>query len=166
MKFIDFNDKAIDCISIQQWRKIAKRDNSRCRNSTAENDVTLVCLSYDDGVRTERFDIAPHMAGKSKEVLHKELIKCHYAEIFSFGNKGFWVLQLNFDDCPEFPYCDAKFKTKEDAIKAAQLCKKAKTMEEAGAIIAKEFPEFATDIFDFLKWNEKTRKINEDTNNV
>ena len=157
MKFIDFNDEAIDCISIEEWRRLAKRDNARREKSEdEEKEITLVCLSYDDGVRYDR----------AKKVLHKELIKCHYAEIFSYWNKKFWVLQLNFDDCPEFPFYDAKFKTKEDAIKAAQLCKKAKTMEEAGAIIAKEFPEYATDIFDFLKWHEETRKINEDTNNV
>ena len=104
MKFIDFNDKAIDCISIEQWRRLAKKDNSRCKNSEAEKDITLVCLSYDDGVRWERFDMAPHMAGKSKEVLHKELINCHFAEILYYGNQNaYWRLHLNIDKVPEFP---------------------------------------------------------------
>ena len=166
MKFIDFNDKAIDCISIEQWRRLAKKDNSRCKNSEAEKDITLVCLSYDDGVRWERFDMAPHMAGKSKEVLHKELINCHFAEILYYGNQNaYWRLHLNIDKVPEFP-CEVEFKTREDAIKAARLCKNAKDIFEAGAIISKEFPEFATGIFDYLKWYEETQKINDDTNNV
>lgn len=50
----------------------------------------------------------------------------------------------------------AKFKTREDAIKAARLCKNAQTVVEAGEIIAKAFPKFATDIFDYLKHFENT----------
>ena len=171
MKFIDFNNKAIDCISIEQWRELAKLDNSRSINSKKlkdeEKEVTVVCLSYDTGVRFERFDIAPHMAGKSKEVVHKELINCHYAEILYYGpsNNKYWALNLNIDD-NLFPHSLTKFKTREDAINAARLCKNAKTLTEAGAIIAKEFPEFATKIFDYLKWYEETQKFNDDTHNV
>ena len=167
MKFIDFDDKAINCISIEQWRKVAKRDNSRCKNSEVEKDVTLVCLSYDDGIRRERVSIAPHMAGKTKEVLHKESIYCHFAEIFYYDiRKGFWCLHLNFSEYPDFPFGEVPFKTREDAIKAARLCKNAKTVVEAAEIIAKEFPEFATNIFDFLKWYEETYKTNGNTNNI
>ena len=149
MKFIDFSDKAIDCISIEQWRRLAKMErngfeNSSSKESAQNSEVILVCLSYDDGIRSERVSIAPHMAGKSKEVLHEDLINCHFAEILYF-DEGFWLLNLKIEKCI-FPTDLAKFKTKEDAIKAARLCKNAQTVVEAGEIIAKEFPEFATKI--------------------
>ena len=70
MKFIDFSDKAIDCISIEQWRRLAKMErngfeNSSSKESAQNSEVILVCLSYDDGIRRERVSIAPHMAGKA-----------------------------------------------------------------------------------------------------
>ena len=115
MKFIDFSDKAIDCISIEQWRRLAKMERSRFENSSSKesaqnSEVILVCLSYDDGVRFERFDISPHMAGKSKKVLHEDLINCHFAEIL-YDEEGFWSLFLNIEKVI-FPWDLAKFKTK------------------------------------------------------
>ena len=156
MKFIDFNDKAIDCISIEQWRRLAKMERDRFKNSSpkepAENsEVVLVCLSYDDGVRNEKVDsLAPHMAARTKEVLHEDLINCHFAEIL-YDEEGFWSLYLNIEKVI-FPWDLAKFKTKEDAIKAARLCKNAETVVEAGEIIAKEFPEFADKILKYVDY--------------
>ena len=131
MKFIDFNNKAIGCLDPNELKRLIKLENTRFAhseptNTDAESEVTLVCMSYD-----------------------KELISCHYAEILYDDMFGAWELKLNIEESV-FPAGLAKFKTKEDAIKAARLCKNAKTVVEAGEIIAKEFPEFAAKILAHL----------------
>ena len=144
MQFVDFNDEAIDCMSITQWRDLTKMEISRSQNTkfetAEESEVTIVCLSYDDGVRYE----GNPKPCRAKKVLHKELINCHYASILYDAN-GFWVLNLNIENYA-FPIDLAKFKTREDAIKAARLCRGVTNIVDAGKVIAKEFPEFGTEI--------------------
>ena len=153
MQFIDFNEKAIKCISLQEWRDLGLSEvrHTSCVTGT-EPDVrrehTIVCLSYDTGVRYERFDIAPHMAGKTKEIVHEDLISCRYAVIwYEFACKR-WFLTLNFEDDHTFPDF-ITFKTREDAINAARLCKNAKTRVEACEILAKEFPTKASKLLKY-----------------
>ena len=150
MKFVDFNDKALECISKEQWQDLAKLETARSRNvafdSDEEYEVTIVCLSYDDGVRYE----GNPKPCRARKVLYKDLINCHYAEILYDAN-GFWLLNLNIERSL-FPSDMAKFKTKEDAINAARLCKNAQSVVDAGEIIAREFPEFATEILNYVDY--------------
>lgn len=157
MQFIDFNEKAIKCISFQQWRRLGLSEIHQLSHSDSESELdvrhekTIVCLSYDTGVRFERFDISPHMAGKTKEVVHEDLINCHYAEIWYVHDNNLWFLTLNFEEDYTFPDF-ITFKTREDAIKAARLCKNVKTIVEACEILAKEFPKFTTQLLRYADY--------------
>lgn len=153
MQFIDFNEKAFKCISFQELRDLGLREVRRVTGTEPDvrREHTIVCLSYDTGVRYERFDIAPHMAGKTKEVVHEDLISCRYAVIwYEFACKC-WFLTLNFEEDHTFPDF-ITFKTREDAIEVARLCKNAKTILEACEILAKEFPEFATKALEYADY--------------
>ena len=100
MKFVDFNDKALKCISLEQWQELAIDQSHLSTNPKAISDeqleVTIVCLSYDDGVRSKKLNSGSVMTGKTREVVHKDLIHCHYAEIY-YVSKGYWRLHLNID---------------------------------------------------------------------
>ena len=157
MKFVDFCDEAIECISPKQMQYLIKKETARFKGATKplpdeKREVTIVCLSYDDGVRYE----GNPKPCRARKVLHKELINCHYAEITFVSKTGdeYWSLDLNIKNY--FPTSLAKFKTREDAIKAARLCKNAKDIIVASENISREFPEFAADIFGYLKHFENT----------
>jgi len=142
MKFINFNQTAINCISVEQWRDFATTEHYLSkRNEELEDSATkelhLVCLSYDDGVRRKSISIAPHMAGRSKLVVEEDKIGCKCAEIqYSQSEEG-WILSI---------LMDVRFRTLEDATSAALLCKGKKTYLEKLQTIAKHFPEFKDDI--------------------
>ena len=157
MQFVDFNEEAIKCIPPKEIRGLVLDEVRHLSHLDSESELdvrhekTIVCLSYDTGVRFERFDIAPHMAGKTKEVVHEDLINCHYARIWYVGGcNNFWCLTLNFEEDYTFPDF-MRFKTREDAIKAARLCKNA-TILEACEILAKEFPKYATKALEYADY--------------
>ena len=145
MKFINFNQTAINCISVEQWREFAKEEHQLPkRNEELEDPATkelhIVCLSYDDGVRHQPFYF--HGSQRSKTVVEEDKISCKCATIRYNSIGEFWQLSiLRFKT----------FKTLEDAIKAALLCKDKKTYLEKLQTIAENFPEFKDDIEEDIK---------------
>ena len=149
MKFINFNQEAIDCISVEQWRDFAKEEHHLPKRNEkladpATKELHIVCLSYDDGVRYKPFYF--HGSQRSKTVIEEDKISCRCATIRYNSIGEYWQLSiLRFK----------KFKTLEDAIKAALLCKGKKTYIEKLQAIAENFPEFADDIAEEIKLIEE-----------
>ena len=140
MKFINFNQTAINCISLQQWREFAAEEHHLPkRNEELEDPATkelhIVCLSYDDGRRAKPYYF--HGSQRAKTVIEEDKINCNCAQIHYSSIGEYWQLSI---------LRDIRFKTLEDAIKAALLCKDKKTYLEKLQTIAKNFPEFADDI--------------------
>lgn len=156
MKFINFNQSAFNCISVEQWRDFAKEEHQLPkRNEKLEDPATkelhIVCLYYDDGVRHESFYF--HGSQRSKTVIKEDKIYCKCATIRYDSIGECWQLSL---------FRFKKFKTLEDAIKAALLCKGKKTYLERLQVIAENFPEFADDIAEDIKLIEEIKNAQDD----
>ena len=156
MKFINFNQTAINCISVEQWREFAKEEHHLPkRNEELEDPATkelhIVCLSYDDGVRHQPFYF--HGSQRSKTVIEEDKIYCRCATIHYCSVGKYWELSI---------FRFKEFKTLEDATKAALLCTGKKTYLERLQAIAENFPEFADDIVEEIKLIEEIKNAKTD----
>ncbi len=147
MKFINFNQEAINCISERQWKRFREVEQYLSRQNKEVEDPTtrelyIVCLSYDNGVRININRAIFNDLESPEFVVVENEISCECAGIQYSNNKGCWVLSI----ATKIP-----FKTREDAIRAAILCKGMETRLERLQAIVENFPEFADDIAKDIK---------------
>ena len=142
MKFINFNQEAMNCLSERQKRRFSEveqylSEQNAELNDPATKELYIVCLSYDNGVRLNHNRHIFHDLDAPEFVVVENEINCEYVAIQYSKTRGHWVLNLN----PKI-----QFKTLEDALIAAELCVGGKTKLERLKLIAENFPEFADDI--------------------
>ena len=147
MKFINFNQEAMNCLSERQKRRFSEVDQYLSeQNAELEDPATkelyIVCLSYDNGVRLNHNRHIFHDLDAPEFVVDEREISCECAGVQYSKSRGHWVLSIN---------PNIKFKTLEDATSAALLCKDKKTYLEKLQTIAENFPEFKDDIEEDIK---------------
>lgn len=142
MKYIDFNDKAITCISAKQWQEIGSMEYFRSKDAKTEQDrtnaeLTVVNLGFTDGITLDE---------NGKKVIDKQKTNCTCGIVMLDKQKQQWFFSIQDNRGMLFTSQPACFETCEDAIDSAKLCKDATTAIEMFEILAKKFPKLQSQI--------------------
>ena len=136
MKFVNFSEAAINCLSLREWRDFASLDEEIAKKNSDLKDPTTqelyIAYLYLDFQNVD-YDSVKRYGPRDQ--------LCEYAYIYYSKEEKCWC----FDEEKSL-----KFKSLEDAKKAAELCAIAGDHESGLKAIARAFPEFKMQILELL----------------